>query len=333
MRKFYTNVLSKSIRGIFALALLGFFSCGKPPILINPENNPVESHLNSVIKVKYSSDGKLLASGGNDSNIIIWDGQSGRFLRRLDGRYDKIFDIAFVNSNNQVLTVNYQGTLLTWDVRRGIETTRALYSNFIPGFDVNSEKGILIVPGWDTALQVLSLADYTVLQNCKSADYKIRAVKYSVKTNSVYGVTAGGNLLRWDLADCSQGENFNRKIHDDAVTAIDIDDEANLLVSASVDSTVKLFSLDSLKEIAILKEHKSSVNAVKIVASMSKMVSADKDGKIIVWDIRTLQPITLAAFGDSINSIDVSPDGRFIATGGNDKTIKLWSMAKILSTK
>jgi WD40 repeat protein len=305
--------------------------CAKPAILINSENNPVESHKDIVNKVKFSHDGKLLASGGHDSDIILWNGSDGKFIRLLNGKYDKIFDIVFIESSREIITANYEGTLIAWDEKTGIRKKESLYNNVITAMDFNVQGGFFIVSSWETALDVLKINDHSLIEKCKSGDYKIHSVKYSEKTKSIYAVTAGGNLMRWSLQHCSEGENFNKNIHTSAATSLDISDELNILVTSSLDGSVKIFELGTLKETGVLKDHNSPVNAVKIIPQFFKIASGAKDGKMIVWDMKTGNKIILTAHVDSINSIDASPNGKLIATGSSDRTVKVWSLKKILA--
>ena len=310
---------------IFAIA----FQCSKEPVLINSENNPAESHKDIVIKVKFSPNGKILASGGNDSDLILWDGQNGKFIRLLQGDYDKIFDIAFLESNHEIFTANYEGSIITWDDYKGIKKTERLENNFISDFDFYQPGGFFIASSWDTSILVLKIQDHSLIKKCISEDYKIRTIGYSEKTKSIYAGTASGNLIRWDFDQCAHGINFSQNIHNDAVISIDINDSLNLFVSSSADGEVKIFNLDTLKETATLKGHKSSVNSVKIIPQLQKIASADKDGKIFFWDIKTHDKVILTAHTDPINSIDVSPDGKLLASGSSDRTVKLWNIKKI----
>lgn len=329
MNKNKSNIFSFFLSYLWFLLFL--VNCGKTQLLINPENNPLESHKDIVIKVKFSQDGKYLASGGNDSDIILWDGRYGKYLRTLKGDYDKIFDISFIDSRHEIITANYQGTILTWDDHKGLKKTDILDKNSVTSFDFYYPGGFFVASSWETSLKVLKLDDYSVIYTCKSEDFKIRTVKYSEKTKSIYAGTASGHMLRWDFERCTDGAGFNQSVHKDALTSLDINDELNILVTSSSNGEVKLFNLNTLKETGVLKGHKSSVNSVKIIPQLMKIASADKDGRVFLWDIKSQSGISFIAHVDSINTLDISPDGQLLASGSSDHTVKIWNLGKIIS--
>jgi len=57
----------------------------------------LNGHRASVLRVVYNLDGSLLASGSQDTDIIVWDMISEQGLFRLRGHRDGVTDLAFLN--------------------------------------------------------------------------------------------------------------------------------------------------------------------------------------------------------------------------------------------
>ncbi len=64
------------------------------------------------------------------------------------------------------------------------------------------------------------------------------------------------------------------------------------------------------------------------------MVSGSDDTRAKVWDLRTSKCImTFKEHQGKVNSIQLSPDSRWVASGADDGALKIWDMAsgKVLS--
>jgi WD40 repeat protein len=55
----------------------------------------LKGHSGSVNSVSFSPDGRLLASGGGDDTIILWDVKSGEILKRLKGHSGHVTSVSF----------------------------------------------------------------------------------------------------------------------------------------------------------------------------------------------------------------------------------------------
>lgn len=73
-------------------------------------------------------------------------------------------------------------------------------------------------------------------------------------------------------------------------------------------------------------EDTCNVYGVAITPDGEILVSANND-KILIHDLNSGKVCnTLLGHSDQIISIDISPDGKVIASGGRDKTVKLWDL-------
>jgi WD40 repeat protein len=108
------------------------------------------------------------------------------------------------------------------------------------------------------------------------------------------------------------------------------------LASGSKDKTIKLWNLETGKEISTLTGHDDKVTSVAYIpkGGYSKnpdsvaLASGSNDNTIKLWDISTGREIrTLKKDSGYVYAIAISPDGRTIASGGSaDNIIKIWRL-------
>jgi WD40 repeat protein len=73
----------------------------------------------SIQALAFSRNGKLLASGGFDRVISIWDPSTGQRLHRLEGHQGIIKGLAFSPDDRTLASCGDDGTVRLWDVAAG----------------------------------------------------------------------------------------------------------------------------------------------------------------------------------------------------------------------
>ncbi|KII91503.1 hypothetical protein PLICRDRAFT_104829 [Plicaturopsis crispa FD-325 SS-3] len=75
-----------------------------------------EGHTDEVLALALSGDGKLLASGGRDRRVGVWDVEGEKWVRGFGGHKDLISTLAFRKNTNQLYTGSHDRTLKLYDL-------------------------------------------------------------------------------------------------------------------------------------------------------------------------------------------------------------------------
>ncbi|MEJ6482603.1 WD40 repeat domain-containing protein, partial [Nostoc punctiforme UO1] len=127
--------------------------------------------------------------------------------------------------------------------------------------------------------------------------------------------TPGGNLLRTLTG------------HNDSVKAVAIAADGKTAVSGSDDKTLKLWNLETGKEISTLTGHNSEVRAVAIAADGKTAVSGSFDNTLKLWNLETGKEIsTLTGHNNWVYAVAIAADGKTAVSGSDDNTLKLWNL-------
>ncbi len=112
--------------------------------------------------------------------------------------------------------------------------------------------------------------------------------------------------------------------------------------------TLKLWDLETGREISTLRGHKNSVNAVAIAPDGQIAVSASSDNTLKLWNLQTGRDFsslsshlkllklwdletqreisTLKGHKESVNAVVITPDGQTAVSASSDYTLKLWNL-------
>lgn len=134
--------------------------------------------------------------------------------------------------------------------------------------------------------------------------------------------------------------------HENAIFDIKASPDNRTLMTAAGDTTIKLWDVETKKELSTLQAHFSSVKSISVYNS-NTIASGSRDGNIKVHDLRLKEPTfmtirdahrnriisksrKISAKTDPISCVtNVAFDPyfpRIYSTGANDATIKLWDL-------
>ncbi|MGK7877477.1 MAG: TIR domain-containing protein [Xenococcaceae cyanobacterium] len=199
-------------------------------------------------------------------------------------------------------------TALVFAIGLGIETFRQYRQSALREIKAISKSSqALLALNQELDGLTKALKAWQKLQRLNLADADTQIQVRSVLKQAVYGV-----------------KEYNRLSgHHGSVLGVSFSPDGSMIVSGSVDNTVKLWKSDGTL-LHTLKEHSGSVNAVVFSPDGKLIASGSVDNTVKLWKSDGTLLHTLRGHSNAVKAVDFSPDGKLIASGSQDKTIKLW---------
>ena len=135
----------------------------------------------------------------------------------------------------------------------------------------------------------------------------------------------------WRSGEKTAFHTFNKTIFSNFFDVFGFDSVAfspdNKALAANDNQDIKLWDVETGREIAKLSGHRDKVTSVAFNPQNERvMASCSYDKTIKIWDLDSKICLkTLSAHRDAVYTLAFSPDGGIIASGSNDNTIKLWN--------
>jgi len=237
-------------------------------------------HANKVTVVKFSPDGKFLASGSYDRNVILWDVKTGRELRRYQtAGYPITLDIS--TDGSLILTNSDQGVTQLWEIQTGKlvkqlggKDLHIKVAKFLPG-----SKQFITAGGSNTA-QIWSLSQseptktfdgdrLACSKNCQ------RAIDISTDGKLMLSGNSRGQITLWDINSQLTLRKFkyypNNRHSSSSSLLVQFLPDSQSFLSASEDEGILWWSVE---------ENEAPINVLlepQIVSSGLKFMLTDLD--------------------------------------------------------
>jgi len=148
-----------------------------------------------VDDVKFSSDGRYLATAGRDSTARVWNLETGREVVRLEHGAN-VNAVAFSPEDSILGTASWDGTARLWELPSGRELLRSVHPGGAEVIAFRSDGGIVASGGVNGAIRVWDLSRGDETARLHLTD-EVRAVGISPDGSTLATGVAGGFVRLW----------------------------------------------------------------------------------------------------------------------------------------
>jgi WD40 repeat protein/energy-coupling factor transporter ATP-binding protein EcfA2 len=245
--------------------------------------------------VRFSPDGRFLAVASWDGTAQLIDGQSYDYIATIDGHDHWLNDLTFATGSSRLITAAQSGAVRVW-------ATERLRPMFFTVQDDNEET----------------------LWGRYSPDGAKFASGGRTGLARMYSVDADGSLHPL----CSVR-------HDGEVRSIAFSPDGRQALSVGnregvADNVVRLWDAADCRVVRDFPVGADEVYAVAYASSGEYIAWAHRSGVIELTKLdgewRTIKLPNL--HGDTVFKLDLSPDGKLLASAGRDKRVIIWNVAQ-----
>jgi len=266
----------------------------------------------------------LFASGGNDSNVVVCDRQSGKIVDTLKAHRKKVTDVKFL-AGNQIVSASADSTAVVWGHSEGRYTARHTFSAH---------------SGEVTALAVHPTNDYLVTASADKSwafhDLATGRTRNKSEGNSAYAALAfhpDGKMLGACTADKvvkmidvkSGVVPATLDGHKGNLTSLAFSENGYYLATGDDQGAIKLWDLRKVVSFKTIEDSAiGSVGALSFDNSGSYLSVGGTDVRVFStsdWSLvnsftEHRGQVTGVAFGENAS---------FFASSSLDRTVKFWS--------
>lgn len=278
----------------------------------------------------------VIATGGVDTNAVLFDRVSGQILSTLTGHTKKVTSVKFVPRDELFVTGSADKTVRLWQgSENGNYTCRHVLKDHtaeVQAVSIHATNNYFVTASLDNTWCFYDLSSGLCLTQVgePSGDEGYTSAAFH-PDGLILGTGTSESLVRiWDVKTQSNVAKFDG--HAGPVTAISFSENGYFLATAAHDG-VKLWDLRKLRNFRSFTPYDSNTptNAVEFDHSGSYLAIAGSDVRVyqvanvkVEWNcIKTLPDLSGTG---KMNCVKFGPDAKYMAVGSMDRNLRIFGM-------
>lgn len=294
-------------------------------------NNIAEAHAGGqALAIAIKNDGSWFLSGGSDNRAYLWDTKTGKKLKILSHKA-KVPAVSFSSDFLTFATACADNSLILWDANTGKPKKIITgHTDEVNCVSFNPFNNTLASGSKDKTVRIWDGAKGTVLTILQEHTDNVTSLCYNPNGLQFASGGADKKIIVWDAAT---GDKVKVIDAPGVITSLTFSPNGKYL-AASVKSSIILWDARSWEKTAELLKHSKQVNTVAFSPDVQFLASAGADKKVIVWDLKTKEPVQLPegktgileGYENEISAVAFSDKGDALVTASLDGSIRIWDL-------
>ncbi len=272
--------------------------------------------------MRFSRDSRLVAVGGPDGIVRVWDVGKKEKPRVLGGVTEPIVQVDFTPDGRQIAVASSKGSIRIWDLDTGSAKAFPTYDGLVQAFAFSPDGQWLAYGGTDHSVHLVHVGTGERRRFVGMRDNAWNVI-FSRDSARLIVASVDGTTRIFPL-DTTPGSVLGR--HEGTAFAVDISPDGNHVLSAGADGLARLWPVHGGGPPVTLAGHVGKVVHAMFSPGGDFIATAGEDGTARLWDTQGHEIRAFPSRGAWPPVIQPSPDGASIAIGDSTGAVHRWDV-------
>ena len=285
-------------------------------------------HHNHISVLSFSRNG-LLATLSYGENINIWNGESGKLLRVVEGYSRLIGANAFSPDSRLLLQGDASGMIRVWDMinHRYISKFQG-HAGPVWTVEFSPDGKTFATAGDDRIMRLWDTDSLHGIRSFPGHTGQIWTLAFSHDGSLLASAGSPQGIKIWDLSSETgvTEQNIVGTLTD--VWSLAFDPKGMFLVSGHTDGSVTIWDVKSGRIKNQMQHGMVPVGAIRFSTDGRTLITSSNEYLLKFWDVDTaelIRAVSVAVDGNRTRAVAIGEDARLAATGGAGSSVLLWN--------
>ncbi|MDR2117477.1 MAG: WD40 repeat domain-containing protein, partial [Planctomycetaceae bacterium] len=275
--------------------------------------------------IDLEKNGQLLAIGGDDCVVRLWDVQAKGFIRELQEHIDWVRGLAFSPDQSRLATVGQDGQIKLWDVQTGsLVRSLKISQRGTQKILFHPNGSQFAVCGFEKNVRIYDAATGNLLKTLETHGTSNKAIGFS-PDGSLLAVGGRTGVIRiWKTSDYQQLTDLKgdgRRVHTVAFSP-----DSSQLASGGDGPFIMIWKPTDGTLLQTLQERPGKTFSL-VFCGKTLLASGESDNAIRIWDVtQNKNIITLLGHTGTISTMIYETATNRLISGSFDTSLRFWTL-------
>lgn len=203
-----------------------------------------EGHRKAILSIDLSADTTMLASGGLDSLILIWNVQTGTRINNLHFHRGVVTSLSFNQDHTLLASGSSDKSVVIYDLKKGGIVYRFDdFSSDITSVKFSPDGSLLAVASHEKQIRLYNTQSGKLFATLEGHKKEVRDLCFNKSGNQLFSCGDDSRLILWDLRNLNHIRILSTETYgSDWLLSVDVNRDTEARVVAGLGSKISLIS-------------------------------------------------------------------------------------------